>query len=280
MMLWIVASEVHEGANKHGWKHEIVDTVISVAAILIFWFALQFILNTSTPVSAIVTCSMLPNLERGDMVIVQGTEINAYEIEMSREEFEKLKTFDSFVEYENENFTVKGSMYSYCKYNLDLKCNYFYLEPEKFVEKRGSLTFHYSQCGLNYLKEGITAPEPCITSVEYKGKDYPANLSHDVIVYIPEQGTYFSYIGDIIHRAYFKINVEDEVYYLTKGDNNPILDIQMYDYQYKLGNLPAKKVNGKKIFTIPYIGYLKLFISGFFSEDKQCNTLLNYDYLT
>lgn len=278
-MIAIVGSEVHEGVEKHGWTHEIVDTVISLVLVLVFWFGLQFILSTASPISAIVTCSMLPNLDRGDLVIVQGSEINAYEISMSKEEFEKLKSYETEVEYNGMNFSVKGSIYSYCSENQDPICSSFISEPEKFTEKRGNMVFHYTKCDLKYLEEGKTVSEPCVDYVEYKGKEYPINLSHDTVVYIPEENTYFSYVGDIIHRTYFKINVDGEIYYLAKGDNNQILDIQMYSYQYELGNLPAKKINGKEIIQIPYVGYLKLFISGLFTAPPQCNTNLEYDYL-
>ncbi|MDD5022881.1 MAG: hypothetical protein PHU63_01810 [Candidatus ainarchaeum sp.] len=279
-MIWIVGSEVNEGAKRYGWKHEIVDTVISVMLILIFWFGLQTLLNTETPISAIVTCSMLPNLERGDLVIIQGAELNAYEIEMTAEEFQEISSYESVINYKNNTFKVLGSMYSYCLQNKDSVCNYFLSEPEEFIEKRGEMIFYYSQCGIEYLDRKIVVPQPCITEIEYKDKKYPVKISNDILVYVPEKNTYFSYVGDIIHRIYFKVNVEGEEYYLVKGDNNPILDIQMYDYKYNLGNLPAKNINGKEIFRIPYVGYLKLFISMFFETPEQCNTQLKYNYLT
>ncbi|MFA5050252.1 MAG: hypothetical protein WC501_04560 [Candidatus Micrarchaeia archaeon] len=278
LMIWLVASEVGTGAKKHGWRHEAIDTLISIIFILILWFGLQFILNTPAPVSGIVSCSMLPSLARGDMVVVQGSGINAYEIEMSAEEFDKINNYDSLIEYEENQFPVKGSIYSYCAQNKDPICNYFYYSPEKFVERKGGLVFHYSVCKMKY-DDGKIINEPCVVSVEYSGKNYPINLSHDTIVYIPEKGTYFSYIGDIIHRAYFKINANGTEYYLAKGDNNPILDIQMYDYNYKIGNLPAKEIHGKQILGVPYLGYLKLFLSGFFEEYPQCKTNLIYDYV-
>ncbi len=277
-MLWLVATEVNTGARKNGWKHEVIDTIISIILILAFWFGLQFILNTSVPISGIVSCSMLPALSRGDMVIVQGSEINGYEINMSKAEFEKINNYDSIVEFDGENFKVKGSLYSYCSQNEDTMCNYFYYSPEKFIEKKGNFTFHYAKCDMKY-NDGKTMIEPCTIFVDYNGKNYPINLSNDILVYVPEKGTYFSYVGDIIHRVYFKINVEGDIYYLTKGDNNPILDIQMYDYNYKIGNLPAKEIHGKKIMQLPYLGYLKLFLSGYFEEYAQCKTNLIYDYV-
>lgn len=279
LMLWVVFNEVNTGIKNYGWKHEVIDTIVSVAIVLVFWFGLCFILNTGAPISAVASCSMLPNLERGDMVIVQGTEINAYKIEMSKSEFEQMSKMETTVKYGETKLLVMGSMYSYCNSLANSQnelCTAFKNTPELFVENKGPLTFYYSKCTIDFKKEGKEYYVPCVTSVSYKGEEYPVSLKHDTIVYRPEKGTYFSYVGDIIHRAYFEIDVEGEKYYLAKGDNNPVLDIQIYDYSYALGNLPASNVHGKLIARIPYIGHLKLLLSALFTPDSQCNTQLNY----
>ncbi len=49
-------------------------------AALLFWFALSFILNTAKPLNVVTSCSMLPDIQRGDLVIVQGGEISAPQI--------------------------------------------------------------------------------------------------------------------------------------------------------------------------------------------------------
>ncbi len=281
-MILMLGSDVQQEVKKYGWKHEIIDTVISIIIVLVFWFGLQVLLNSSTPVSVIVTCSMLPELDRGDLVLVQGTSIETKEINMSKIEFENLNNYDVLVHYKDSTFPVKGSIYSYCKFNSinqDPVCNDFIKEPEEFIEQKGDLKFHYSMCNINYLEEGVSVQEPCVTSMEYGDKEYEMNLTQDKIVYTPEEGTYFSYIGDIIHRAQLKINVDGEEYYLAKGDNNQLFDIQIYDYDYDLGNLPAKNLKGREIFKIPYVGYLKLFISGYFNPPTQCNTNLIYPHL-
>ncbi len=280
-MLWVVFNEVNSGIKSYGWKHEVIDTIVSVAIVLAFWFGLCFILNTGAPISAVASCSMLPNLERGDMVIVQGTGINAYKIEMSKEEFEQMSKMETMISYSGVEYEVMGSMYSYCNYlgNAQTElCTAFKNTPELFVEKKGLLSFQYSKCTLDYKKEKMKYYIPCVTSVSYKGEEYPVSLEHDTIVYRPEKGTYFSYVGDIIHRAYFEIDVEGEKYYLTKGDNNPILDVQIYDYNYAKGNLPASNVHGKLIARIPYVGHLKLLLSALFTPDSQCNTQLKYTH--
>ena len=88
-------------------------------------------------------------------------------------------------------------------------------------------------------------------------------------------------IGDIVHRTMFEINADGKVYYLTRGDNNPILDLQVYDYSRDLGNSPVPSGNsrGKVILRVPYLGYFKLFISGYLQEDSQCKTQLKFSHI-
>jgi len=91
----------------------------------------------------------------------------------------------------------------------------------------------------------------------------------------------FSQVGDIVHRAVFRMSVNGQYYYLTKGDNNPILDAQVYDYPDSLGNVPIaqKNVKGRMLFRVPLLGYYKLVISGYFKEDPQCSTQLSYGHV-
>ena len=83
-----IGMEVKQGATKHGWKHEVVDTIIALMVAVAIWFGASFVLNTETPVSGVVSCSMLPNLQRGDFVIVQGAPISAYKLEMTQSELD------------------------------------------------------------------------------------------------------------------------------------------------------------------------------------------------
>ena len=60
-----------------------------------------------------------------------------------------------------------------------------------------------------------------------------------------------------------RINTTDGPIILTKGDNNPIYDLQAYDYTRQMGNSPItpSQLKGHVILRIPYLGNLKLFIS-------------------
>jgi hypothetical protein len=60
--------------NAKELKRTAVELVIALALAIGVWMGLQLVLNNSTPVDVVTSCSMLPNLERGDMIIVQGKE--------------------------------------------------------------------------------------------------------------------------------------------------------------------------------------------------------------
>jgi signal peptidase I len=256
-----------------------VDTVIAIVIALMLWFGATIVLNTSTPVSGVVSCSMLPNLERGDFIVVQGADINAYEISMTQSELEALNgpvtVFADGMEY-----LVPMPVYSYCNCNpVDPLCQKFDQNPEAVIEKTGPFTYHYTTCEFDYENNDMTGYGKCLEYVEFKGQKYYANLSHDTIVYMAPPGDLYSYVGDIVHRAFFKIDVGGEKYYLTKGDNNPIMDLQVVGCSNpEIVNhpVPEENVKGKVIARIPYLGYLKLLISGYWEEDSQCGWTIDY----
>jgi hypothetical protein len=276
-----VLFEVKEGADKRGWKHEIVDTIIMLAAAVAIWLAAGFILNTSSPVSAVVSCSMLPSLQRGDFVVVQGSPVRAYDISMTEAELASLND-RAFVTYPDGNASLDGSLMPYCVAErlagkTSALCHSFINSPESVIEKKGAFTYRYETCATAY-SNGTGVHGPCLKSVTFRGNGYLTNFSDDVIVYQPLAGDYYSLVGDIVHRALFRINVDGKYYYLTRGDNNPIIDLQAYGYGSGMMNhpIPQSNVRGKVIGRIPYLGYLKLFINGYFQEDPQCKTQLTF----
>ncbi|MFP3950200.1 MAG: hypothetical protein ACLFUZ_03880 [Candidatus Micrarchaeia archaeon] len=276
-LIGIVAYEIWSGGKSRGWKEELKDTLVSLAWILVFWLALGFVLNSPVPINAVVSCSMLPNVERGDLIIVQGEEPIGYEAEISPDELSALQSTSVSVHAGSAGqFELNGSLYSYCTQHKDSICSLFAANPELFTEKRGPFTFNYGEC--MRVSEQAALSTPCVKSVEFRGKTYYTNLSHDTVVYGPPSGDLYSYTGDIIHRLFFRVECEGETYYLTKGDNNPVFDIQAYEYSHMLGNRAPASANykGRIFFRIPFLGYPKLFISGFFSETVNCDSTLEY----
>ncbi len=70
-----------------GKKTSLQKTLLELAtafgsAFLVYLIA-GFLLGTSTPINVITSCSMLPNYDRGDLIILRGGEIKAPEIRVS-----------------------------------------------------------------------------------------------------------------------------------------------------------------------------------------------------
>ncbi|MCX6769329.1 MAG: hypothetical protein NT051_01470, partial [Candidatus Micrarchaeota archaeon] len=260
-IVWLVILECMEGVKQHGMKNELRELVIALAVALGIWFGAGFLLQTSSPLNAIVSCSMLPNIQRGDMVILSGDRIQA-----PRAEIENFDGLGDVSVYQNgvQVARVNGSFYAYCaqQQKMDALCTYFVSNPEGFTEKNGPLSFGYEKCEI-VAKAGRLAG-PCISYLEVNGKKYYGNISNDVVVYQPKKEDYYARVGDIIHRAYIVLKTSNgQEYVLTKGDNNPIFDIQAYDAVTGAKNSPVElsRTKGRIILGVPYVGYLKLFIS-------------------
>ncbi|MEM2137996.1 MAG: hypothetical protein QW568_02820 [Candidatus Anstonellaceae archaeon] len=261
-IFWVVALEFFSGTKQHGWKNELKETAIALGLALLLWFGAGFVLQTPSPLNAIVSCSMLPQVQRGDMVVLRGDRIEA-----PTEKVESIAGVGSAEVYEDGKLAMiaKGSIYSYCAMRQSNElCKRFVSRPQGFVEKSGPLTIGYDKCGIYFPKSGSTQYGPCVSYLEVNGRRYAENLSNDVVVYQPNKDEYYSRVGDIIHRAFIKLQTPDgKEYFLTKGDNNPIFDIQVYDEVKQMGNNPVEveRSKGRILFALPYVGYLKLFIS-------------------
>ena len=260
-IFWVVILEFWLGAKTHGWKNELKETAIALLLAIVIWFGAGAVLQTPSPLNAIVSCSMLPNLQRGDMVVLSGDRLQSPLEEIST--LEGIGTAQVYMDG-SKIATVKGSLYSYCAQNKGMPiCNSFVTEPGRYTEKAGELEFGYEKCEMLYPKTGERQHGPCVTWLEVNNKRYYANLQNDIGVYSPNKDEYYSRVGDIIHRVFIKLKVGSQAYFLTKGDNNPIFDIQVYDEKTGMGNKPVEieRSKGRVLSVGPMIGYLKLFIS-------------------
>jgi len=260
-IIWMVVLEFWLGAKQHGWKDELKETAAALLLALFIWFGAGFVLQTPSPLNAIVSCSMLPHLQRGDMIILSGDRLDA-----PAEEIGALEGIGDAKVYRGnvQLLSVKGSLYAYCAARRgNAICNEFVTSQSEFAEKHGELTIGYEKCASLYPASGRVENGPCVAWLEVNGRRYYENLSNDVVVYAPEKDEYYSRVGDIIHRAFIKLKTPNGTYFLTKGDNNPIFDIQVYDEQSGMGNRPVEisRSKGRVLLQVPIIGYFKLFIS-------------------
>ncbi|MFH0817573.1 MAG: hypothetical protein V1909_02965 [Candidatus Micrarchaeota archaeon] len=264
LVLLLLIGESLVGVAEHGFKKELQEVGIAIVAALVIWFGAGFLLGTQAPLNAIVSCSMLPNLERGDLVILQGGEPKGTDIYVDSFDFTDISVNVSGV----GEYKTNVSLTQYCAYFPDsVPCKTYFNYPEKVTERYGSLTFKHGWCTV--LSRGFTGEIPCVRSVVADGKEYPYTISGDTIVYTTLPTDLFSkYTGpkEIIHRMVYKVHAGNQVFYLTKGDNNDKFDLQ-YD------NAPAtpQKTSGKVILRIPYLGYFKLFLFGYLDEPAGCD---------
>lgn len=63
--------------DKDAWKKSLVELAQALGLAVIAWLALQYALQTNAPIDVVTSCSMLPALERGDLIFVKGGAPNA-----------------------------------------------------------------------------------------------------------------------------------------------------------------------------------------------------------
>ncbi len=263
MILVLLIGESLVGVSEHGAKKELYEVGIAILAALVIWFGASFLLGTPSPLNAIVSCSMLPSLERGDLVILQGGEPSGTEIYVDEFDFTKVSVSVDGM----GNFETNISLAQYCGYfPFSVPCKAYLETPEKVTEKYGPLEFKHGWCETNI--RGVPVRLQCAKSVVADGKEYPYGLSGDTIVYTTMNGDGFSPTGskEIIHRVVYKVHAGGRVFYITKGDNNDRFDLQY-------NNVPAtpSRTSGKVILRIPYLGYFKLFLFGYFEDPAGCD---------
>ncbi|RME79407.1 MAG: hypothetical protein D6769_02515, partial [Methanobacteriota archaeon] len=243
-------------------------TVISIVAL---FYGLSFVLNTQTPISAVVSCSMVPNVNRGDLIVVQGSQDYVAPLSASGDVVPLFRPETEILFKGKPAGKMNGSLFSYCYGRIDPLCIQFRDNPSAFAERRGMFTFNYGECWRSSGKEA------CVVSISAGNQSYDLRQGNagDVIVYRPEEGTLFSTLGDTIHRAIVKVVDGNNTYYLTKGDNNNVFDVQFYKGLY---NTPPEKaqVLGKVILKVPFLGYYKIFITPYLSEGELCSKPLSF----
>ena len=92
--VFLLALFVHDILPSKWSKQEILATgkelLYAVLLAVGAWLALQFILGTQAPLDVVTSCSMLPNLQRGDMILLQGKRPDVMTLEINGS-FENLQ---------------------------------------------------------------------------------------------------------------------------------------------------------------------------------------------
>ncbi len=199
-------------------KRSVYELGIALFGALAVWYGLGFLLQTATPIDVVTSCSMLPALDRGDIIILQGGDISAKEVTINKQ-----------------------------------------VEFKDFIK---------SECAIREMASGIERKEACTSGLIVDGKSYAFDTTGDIVVYEPNNA--YKDLGLVVHRVALKINFNGNFSYLIKGDNNPSPDVFGISSDFA----KREQMHGKVILRIPYLGYLKLFLSMQFDEPANCKYIV------
>lgn len=226
-------------SKENSVKLQVKETIISLAIAITAWYALCFVLSTGSPLNVVTSCSMVPVLERGDFIVLQGGKYAAQETGV--------------------NYSLGNAEYSEKTYRVG---DEYYRFTDAYVDGEKVFTFGFGKC-LETKRGGTPTEKPCASFIEVNGEKFYDLQDGDVVVYLAEPAEY----GLIIHRTLLKINAADGVYYVTKGDNN-----RFADQQAGIRLVPEERIQGKILARVPLIGYAKLFLFLQFAEPAGCDT--------
>ncbi len=295
LIIIILVFEVRTSVATEGARKSVVDIGVAIGAAVIFWILLIIVLHTSAPVDAVSSCSMLPALHRGDLVVLHGIDnVSNFAqsnhvpvISVNQSAFDAMQAsmpneFLAYFAYFNGNksqisYVIPNSsvQYDIGLYNTICVSQAQYLGKQSVVSKcsvpvqaqqPNLIKYSYSIGSLHYGREVFSAIYT--SNITIGNTTISENYSNPIIVYQTTSRDSFS--GSIIHRLYAILNVSGQYYFLTKGDNNQALDIEF-------GNYPSNQsaVLGYVIGDIPVLGYVKLLLSGQIATPAGCNTTLS-----
>ncbi len=266
LFIVIIALEIINMLRSGTGRRALAELGAVVLIIGIAWLGLILAFGNTSPIDVVPSCSMLPTLHVGDVIFVKSVPItgitapllNVNAAQTTR--FIANLTSNSYecVAFNPSNPGVVSQYvlpgYAVGLYTYNKKTGRSYLNPEQ----AGLIRFN---CGTSQIRytNGTTAEEAALASITVANQTIYPNLNNSIIVYRTVKNDSFYAAGDtyVVHRAYAILDANGTYYVLTKGDNNPGLDIQYI-------NVPpnTSQIDGKVIFSIPYLGYVKLALSG------------------
>ncbi|MDE1828665.1 MAG: hypothetical protein KGH65_05900, partial [Candidatus Micrarchaeota archaeon] len=72
VIIVLILKEVKDEVAEKGSKQSFKEIAMVLGAVIVIWVALIVILQTSSPLNAVSSCSMLPALQRGDGIVLHG----------------------------------------------------------------------------------------------------------------------------------------------------------------------------------------------------------------
>ena len=280
MLVVILVMEFRYSVKSEGMTKSVKDVGIALGAVIAFWVALIVLLQTTAPINVVASCSMLPVMHRGDLVVLHGVgnvtsflESNHVPIiNVSQDAYDRMRAnisseFSTFYAYNPGDLSqislvVNGSNYNVGLYNESclLRLSYdarSYEYSQCFVPAKTAdrqlIRYNYSTASIVFSNSNSAYNVIYTSSISIGNVTIPENYSNPIIVYQTVQND--SFTGDIVHRLWAAIRVNGTYYFLTKGDNNPYLDLQAANYP-----SDPKHLVGYVVASAPYLGYLNLII--------------------
>ncbi|MDE1828209.1 MAG: hypothetical protein KGH65_03560 [Candidatus Micrarchaeota archaeon] len=294
VIIVLILKEVKDEVQEKGSKQSFKEIAMVIGVVVVLWVALILVLQTTSPLNAVSSCSMLPALQRGDGIILHGISNftaftqsnNVPVVNLSVVQFASLQNnmaneFVSYYAYLNGNKSKITSVlppgdnftYSIALYNNECLAKYQQISRPQFIHfcyvgqnpQSNLIKFNYSIGKL--LVQGLTYRAIYTSAITIANTTIVENYGNPIIVYQTTAQDSFS--GPIIHRLVAEIAVNGTYYTLTKGDNNQALDIEFDNYPASQGD-----VIGYVYARIPLIGYARLLISGQFAQPPGCDQVI------
>jgi signal peptidase I len=276
----LIVFELAGSVQEEGLTKSVFEIAMAIAVVFLLWYSVRILLHTAYPLDVVPSCSMQPHLNRGDVILLQGitniSELHAPIVEVSKAAYAQMNgdingEFLACVAYSNSSGKLVTSQMLEPGYTVGL-----YNEVTgKIVQQgaQGSDLVQYT-CGTSQVtfSNGTTGTEAYTAAITISGTTIIGDRNNSVVVYQTTPSDLFYKLGDsyVVHRLYAIINASGSYYLLTKGDNNPGLDMQFGNYPVNMSQL-----QGKVIASAPYLGYVKLIFAKSFTEPAGCNVTMS-----
>ena len=278
-LISVICVETLNGIREFGFKRNVIEIIVVVLIVIGVWFSLRFILATNYPLDVVPSCSMLPSLQRGSVLLLHGvaspSQLNAPVLNVSESAYSGIvaeagRGSLACIAYLQSGNSAQVSQYMGPGYSIGLYSSANGGSVMSVDSQSGPLRYECGTTAVDF-SNGTTREAVYTSAISINGQTVRGDRNNSVVVYSTVPQDLFYQEGDsyIVHRVYAVLNVTGSYYVLTKGDNNPGLDVQYSNYPATL-----TEVQGKVIASLPYLGYLKLILSSHFTEPAGCNSTM------
>lgn len=282
LFIAILVIEFRISLKSEGAKKTTMDIIIAVVfAVVVFWVIPSALLQTTSPINVVASCSMLPVMHRGDLVLLHGIKntseflqkYNIPVVNVSQQQFSGMvdnmhEEFLAPLPYTDNNILTANPSGIITDSNIAYQIGMFrcigasscYISPDS---QPGLIKYNYGIA--NVVTPSGTYEIVYVPSIVIGNTNVTENYSNPIIVYKTIKNDSF-YPEVIIHRVFAALKVGNSYYFLTKGDNNAVLDIEAGNYP-----INSSDVLGYVVASVPYLAYPSLIIRGEVGSVPGCN---------